>query len=81
MFPCNPKSGGQKGSCNDDILPAIERPLPVPGKLEFGREWREIGDGPGVAVWAAGADEVAKKMKMEAEEGEEGGGPGANGCL
>jgi len=53
----------------------------VPSELESRREGSEIRDWPGVAVWAAGADEVAKKMKMEAEEGEEGGGPGANGCL
>lgn len=45
----------------------------MPGELEPGREWSEVGDGPGVAVWAAGADEVAEEVQVEAEEGKRGG--------
>jgi len=55
--------------------------LAVPSELESRREGSEIRDWPGVAVRAAGADEVAEEMEMEAEEGEQGGGPGTNGCL
>lgn len=45
----------------------------MPGELESGREWSEVGDGPGVAVGAAGADEVTEEMEMEAQEGEQSG--------
>lgn len=41
----------------------------MPGELESEREWSEIRDWPGVAVWAARADEVAEEMQVEAEEG------------
>lgn len=51
----------------------------MPCELESGREWREIGNGPGVAVWAAGTDEVAEEVEMEAKEGEQSGGIGAIG--
>lgn len=51
----------------------------MPCELESGREWREIGNGPGVAVRAAGADEIAEEVEMEVEEGEESGDPGAVG--
>ena len=51
----------------------------MPGELESRREWSEIRNGPGVAVRAAGADEVAKKMQVEAEECERGGHRGTRG--
>ena len=51
----------------------------MPGELESGRERSEIGDGPGVAVGAAGADEVAEEVEMEAEEGENRGDHGVIG--
>ena len=53
----------------------------MPGELESGREWSEIGDGPGVGVRAAGADKIAEEMQVEAEEGEKSGGPAVIGCL
>ena len=51
----------------------------MPGELESGRERSEIGNGPGVAVWAAGADEVTEEVEVEAEEGEQSGDFGAVG--
>ena len=53
----------------------------MPCELDSRREGSEIGNGPGVAVRAAGADEVAEEMEMEAEEGEQGGGPAVAGFL
>ena len=60
-------------------MPAIQRPLAVPRDLESGGEWGQIGNGPGIAVWAAGADEVTKEMQVEAEERERGGHRGTSG--
>lgn len=40
----------------------------MPGELDGIGKWLEVGDGPLVAVGAAGADEVAQQVKMEADE-------------
>ena len=71
MFPCEPECRQQKQARNHKVLPAVERPLAVPGKLDGIREWLEVGDGPLVAVGAAGADEVAQQVKMKADEDQE----------
>jgi len=47
----------------------------VPGELDGTGERFEVGDGPLVAVGAAGADEVAQQVKMEADEDQECGEP------
>ena len=45
----------------------------MPGELRRVGEWLEVGNGPLVAVGAAGADEVAQQMQMEADEDQNGG--------
>ena len=65
----------QKKAGDRKVLPGVERPLAVPGELHGVGEWLEVGDGPLVAVGAAGADEVAQQVQVEADEDQERGQP------
>ena len=68
ISPRNPEGGKQKNAGNHKVLPAIERPLAVPGELNCIREWLEVRDGPLVAIGAASADKVAEYVQVEADE-------------
>ena len=61
----------KKKAGDHEVLPGVERPLAVPGELDGIGEWLEVRDGPLVAVGAAGADEVAQQMQVEADEDQE----------
>ena len=71
IFPVDPECCQQKTTGNREVLPGVERPLAVPGELDGIGEGLEVGDGPLVAVGAAGTDEVAQQVKMEADEDQE----------
>ena len=47
----------------------------MPGELDGIGERLEVRDGPLVAVGAAGADEVAQQVQMEADEDQQSGEP------
>ena len=73
---CDPESCEQQEDGDREILPAVERPLAVPGELQGVGKGLEVRNGPLVAVRAAGADKIAEKMQMEAQENQSGGEPG-----
>lgn len=75
VLPCNPERCQQKQAGDDKVGPGVERPLAVPGELQRAGKGLEVGDGPLVAVGAAGADEVAQQVQMEADEDEKCGEP------
>ena len=74
-MPRNPQGRCQQQSCNHKVLPGVEGPLAVPGELQRVGEGLEVGDGPLVAVGAAGANEVAQQVQVEADEHQERGEP------
>ena len=43
----------------------------MPGELQRIGEGLEVGDGPLVAIWASGADEIAQQVHVEADEDQE----------
>lgn len=71
VSPGDPECGRKKKTGDHKILPGVERPLAVPGELQRVGEGLEVGDGPLVAVGAAGADEVAEQVQVEADEDQE----------
>jgi len=73
--PGDPESGRKKKAGDSKVLPSVERPLSVPGEMDGSGKRLEVGDGPLVAVGAAGADEVAQQMQVEADEDQERGEP------
>lgn len=79
ISPCDPECGQQQQSGNHKVLPAVERPLAVPGELHGVGERLEVRDGPLVAVGTASADEVAQQVKVEADKDQEGGQPWMSG--
>ena len=79
ISPGDPESGRKKKAGDRKVLPSVECPLAVPGELDGIGEWLEIGDGPLVAVGAAGADEVAQYVQVEADEDQKGGESGVRG--
>jgi len=68
MSPGDPECCQQKKTGNREVLPGVERPLTVPGELQRVGERFEVGNRPLVAVWSAGADEVAQQVQVEADE-------------
>lgn len=68
ISPGDPECGQKEKACDRKVLPGVERPLSVPGQLQRVGEGLEVGDGPLVAVGAAGADEVAQQVQVEADE-------------
>ena len=79
ISPGDPESGRKKKAGDRKVLPGVERPLAVPCELDGIGEWLEVGDGPLVAVGAAGADEVAQYMQVEADEDQKAVSPGCEG--
>lgn len=69
--PCDPEGRRQQQSGDHKVLPGVERPLAVPGELHGAGEWLEVGDGPLVAVGAAGTQEIAQQVQVEADEDQE----------
>ena len=73
--PGEVERGGESEGGDEEIRPGVECPLASPGELPVIREWKQVGNGPLVAIGTTCPDEIPQQMQMEAEKDQAGGLP------
>jgi len=67
-FPRKEERRRDRRNTDCNILPAIQRPLPIPRKLPSMREREKIRDRPLISIRTSRPDDVAKQMQVKRQQ-------------